>query len=209
MSPEEEELLLPRDILLTSGIHIGTRTKDRSMRDFIFKIRSDGLAILDVKKIDERIRVAARFLSRFVPSAIAVVCAREYGWEPVQKFCDVVGAIPITGRFVPGSLSNPSLPSHIEPEVALVVDPEVDFQVITEAALMGIPVVALCSTNNNSYNVDLVVPVNNKGRRSLATIFWLLARETMRERGEIGRDEDIPLSIDDFEMKIEKEAEEE
>lgn len=204
MSREQGELLLPRETLLTAGVHIGTRVRERAMRPYIFRVRGDGLAILDVERTDERIRIAAKFLSRFDPPTIAAVSAREYGWEPVKKFCSVVGAVPIVGRFVPGTFSNPILASHVEPKVALVVDPSTDQQAVEEASLIGIPVVALCSTNNSLKNIDLVIPANNKGRRSLATVFWLLAREILRERGEIGRDEDLPLSISDFEMKIEE-----
>lgn len=203
----EEELLLPRDALLTAGVHIGTKIKEKDMEPYVFRVRSDGLAILDIEKADERIRIAAKFLSRFEPSSAVAVSAREYGWEPVNKFCKLVGAVPIVGRFVPGTFSNPTLPSHVEPRVVLVSDPSVDSQAVTEASLMGVAVVALCSTNNRVMNIDLVIPANNKGRRSLATIFWLLAREVLRERGALGKDEDLPLSIDDFEVKIEEEAE--
>lgn len=205
---QEEELLLPRDTFLTAGIHIGAKSRDKGMEQYIFKIRPDGLAILDIKKIDEKIRVAAKFLSRFDPASIAVVSAQEYGGEPIKKFCELVGAMPIVGRFVPGTFSNPTLPCHVEPSVVLVTDPRVDFQAMTEAALIGIPVVALCSTDNNPSNIDLVIPINNKGRKSLATFFWLLAREILRERGDIGRDEELSISVSDFEAKVEEEVKE-
>lgn len=201
----EEELLLPQDTLLSAGIHIGTRMKAKDMEPFIYRVRPDGLFVLDVKKTDERIRIVAKFLARFEPSKIAAVAARLYGRAPITKFCEVVGAVPIVNRFIPGLLSNPIYPNRIEPDVVIVSDPRADVQAVREASSVGIPVVALCSTDNDFCDVDVVIPTNNKGRRALAVIFWLLARQIMRERGEIPPDGDIGLSIDDFEVKLARE----
>jgi len=202
--PVEEELLLPRDALLSAGIHIGTRIKTRNMEPFIYRVRPDGLFVLDIKKTDERIRIAAKFLSRFEPSKIAVVASRLYGQQPVRKFCELTGAIPIVGRFVPGSLSNPLYPERIEPDVIVVTDPRADSQAVTEAAKVGIPVLALCSTDNDFDGIDFVIPTNNKGRKALATIYWLLARQVLRERGELAPDQDPNVSIEDFITKLEE-----
>lgn len=203
----EEELLMPRDALLSAGIHIGTRMKTGDMEQFIYRVRADGLFVLDVKKTDDRIRVAGKFLARFEPGKIAAAAARLYAQEPVSKFCQVTGATPVVGRFIPGLLSNPLYPNRIEPEVLIVSDPRADIQAVKEAASVGIPVVALCSTDNEFNGVDLVIPTNNKGRRALAVIYWLLARQTLRERGELAMDKDLPLTVDDFEAKIAKEEE--
>lgn len=204
-----EELLLPRDTLLSAGIHIGTRMKTRDMKPFIYRVRPDGLFVLDVKKTDDRIRVAAKFLARFEPTKVAVAAARLYAQEPIRKFCEVTGATPIIGRFIPGLLSNPLYPNRIDPEVIIVSDPRADAQAVKEASNVGIPIVALCSTDNEFAGVDLVIPTNNKGRRALAVIFWLLARQVLRERGELPPDKDPPATIEDFEAKISREEEEE
>jgi len=190
--------------LLSAGIHIGTRIKTKNMEPFIYRVRPDGLYVLDIKKTDERIRVAAKFLSRFEPSKIAVVASRLYGRQPVRKFCELTGAIPIVGRFIPGSLSNPLYPNRIEPEVIVVTDPRADSQAVTEAAKVGVPVVALCSTDNNFEGIDLIIPTNNKGRKALATIYWLLARQVLRERGELAPDQDLNVPIEDFQTKLEE-----
>ena len=203
----EEELLLPRDTLLSAGIHIGTRMKTGDMEQFIYRVRPDGLFVLDVKKTDDRIRVAAKFLARFEPKKIAAASARLYAQEPVKKFCEITGANSVIGRFIPGLLSNPLYPNRIEPEVLIVSDPRADFQAVKEASSVGIPVVALCSTDNEFSGVDLVIPTNNKGRRALAVIYWLLARQILRERGELPPDKDLPSTIEDFEAKISKEEE--
>jgi len=203
-----EELLMPRDTLLSVGIHIGTRMKTLDMEQFIYRVRPDGLLVLDVKRTDERIRVAGKFLARFEPSKVAAVATRLYAQEPVSKFCEVTGATPVAGRFIPGLLSNPLHPDRIEPEVLIVSDPKADTQAVKEAASVGIPVVALCSTDSEFTGVDLVIPTNNKGRRALAVIYWLMARQVLRERGELPSNKDLPLTVDDFEAKIAREEEE-
>jgi len=200
--PSGEELLLPRDTLLSAGIHIGTRMRTKDMDPFIYRVRPDGLFVLDVKKTDERVRVTAKFLARFEPPKIAAVAARLYGRDPVRRFCEVTKATPILGRFIPGLFSNPLYPHRIEPGVVIVSDPRADVQAVREASSIGIPVIALCSTDNDFRDVDLAIPTNNKGRRALAVIYWLLARQILRERGEIPPDGDLSFSVDDFEVKL-------
>ena len=202
-----EELLLPRDTMLSAGVHIGTRMKTRDMEPFIYRVRPDGLFVLDVQKTDERIRVAAKFLARFESAKVAVAASRLYAHEPVRKFCEVTGAVPIIGRFIPGLLSNPLYANRIDPEVIVVSDPRADTQAVKEASRAGIPIVALCSTDNEFSGVDLIIPTNNKGRRALAVIFWLLARQILRERGELAMDKDPAVPIEDFEAKLSRDDE--
>jgi len=196
------QLLIPEDVYLTSGVHIGTQQKSADMKEFIFKVRSDGLYVLDVKKTDERIRVASRFIARFEPSKVLVVSARQYGQKPAKMFAKAIGAQVIAGRFVPGSLTNPILPNFIEPEVLFVTDPAADEQALKEALNVGIPVVGICDANNETKYVDLVIPSNNKGRRALATIYWLLTREVLKARGQIQTDEEFKSTVDEFEASL-------
>ncbi len=205
MELETEEvprLLIPEDVYLTSGVHIGTQQKSADMKDFIFKVRSDGLYVLDVKKTDERIRVAASFLARFDPTRILVVSARQYGQKPAKVFAKTLGSMVVAGRFIPGSLTNPVLPSFLEPEVVLVTDPAADQQALIEALGVGIPIVAICDANNETRNVDLVIPSNNKGRRALATVYWLLIREIMKARGLVKSDAEYKMTVEDFEATL-------
>jgi small subunit ribosomal protein S2 len=206
-APIIEELLLPRDTLLSAGIHIGTRIKTRDMEPFIYRVRPDGLFVLDIQKTDERIRVAAKFLARFEPAKIAVTAGRLYAQEPVKKFCELTGATPVIGRFIPGLLSNPLYSNRIDPEVIVVSDPRADAQAVREASRVGVPIAALCSTDNEFAGVDLIIPTNNKGRRALAVIFWLLARQVLRERGELAADKDPSVTIEDFEAKLSRDEE--
>lgn len=198
----EPEYLVPLEQYLVAGIHIGTHVCTAFMKPFVYRVRSDGLYILDVKKIDERIRVAAKFIARYEPSKIAAVAARLYGQKPVVEFCGFVGCKPFTGRFLPGTFSNPSLEIYFEPELVVLTDPRTDSQALKEASEVGIPIVALADTDNKTEFIDLVIPVNNKGRKSLALVYWLLAREVLRIRGVIQRDADLPKPVKEFEAKI-------
>ena len=194
--------MIPEDVYLTSGVHIGTQQKSADMKEFIFKVRTDGLYVLDVKKTDERLRIAAKFLARFDPQRILVVSARQYGQKPAKVFCKTVGAMVTAGRFVPGSLTNPILPKFIEPEVLFVTDPAADEQALKEALNVGIPIVGICDANNETKYVDLVIPSNNKGRRALATIYWLLTREILKARGQLASDEDFKMTVEEFEASL-------
>jgi len=196
------ELLVPLEKYLSAGVHIGTHICTAYMKRFVYRIRPDGLHILDIRKTDERLRIAAKFLARFEPSKIVAVSVRQYGQRPVQKFCTYVGCKAITGRILPGTFTNPSLEWYIEPDVILVTDPRADSQAIDEAARMGIPVVALADTDNRVENIDLIIPVNNKGRKSLALVYWILAREILREQGKIPPDQDLPEPPEAFEFKV-------
>lgn len=195
-------LLIPEDVYLTSGVHIGTQQKSADMKEFIFKVRTDGLYVLDVKKTDERIRIAAKFLARFEPSKILIVSARQYGQKPAKVFGKTIGATVVAGRFVPGSLTNPILPKFTEPEMLFVTDPAADEQALKEALNVGIPIVGICDANNETKYVDLVIPSNNKGRRALATVYWLLTREVLKARGQLASDEDFKLTVEEFEASL-------
>lgn len=181
-------LLTPLDNYLAAGIHIGTQQKNEDMKSYIYRVRNDGLYVLDVKKTDERIRSAAKFLAKFPPEKILVVSRRQYGQKPIEDFAKLVGAKAIAGRFIPGTLTNPNLSSFIEPEVLVITDPRGDEQALKEASDIGIPVVSLCDTDNAASRIEVVIPTNNKGKKALAIIYWLLAREILREREQLPED---------------------
>jgi small subunit ribosomal protein S2 len=198
----EEELLLSEEEYQKSGVHIGTQIKSKDMQDYIFKIRNDGLYILDIKKTNHSLIVASKMLSRVDPSQILVVAQRQYAFRPVIKFSEVLGTKSIVGRFIPGTLTNPQMKNYLEAKVVMVTDPLADTQVMKEARMIGAPIIALCDANNKTDYVDLVIPTNNKGRRSLAVIYWLLARQTLKFRGSIKDDSDFKYSVDDFEAQL-------
>ncbi|MGB7969714.1 MAG: 30S ribosomal protein S2 [Methanobacterium sp.] len=196
------ELLIPLDKYLAAGLHIGTQQKTKDMERYIYRVRADGLYVLDVRKTNDRIVAAGKFLAKFDPDDVLVVSTRQYGQAPVKKFGQVTGAKTIPGRFIPGTLTNPNYGKFIEPKVLVVTDPRSDSQAIIEARQIGIPVVALCDTENLLGNVDIVVPVNNKGRKAIALVYWLLARQTLRGRGDLAEDQDLSIPPTDFELKM-------
>lgn len=194
----EEEFLVPKDDYLKAGIHIGTKFKTKSMGRFIYKTRPDGLSVLNLKKIDERIRVAINFLSQYEPEDILVVSRRENGWKPVKVITHLLGIKSFPGRYPPGILTNPTLENYMEAKVLLVVDPWPDRNAINDAMRIGIPLVALCDTNNQANNIDLVIPCNNKGKKSLGIFFYILTKEVMKAKGLIKKDSDFKQTIEDF-----------
>ncbi len=196
------ELLVPINVYLESGVHIGTHMCTKHMKKFVYKLKPDGPYILDVRKIDERIRIAAKFIARYKPENVLAVSARQYGFTPVQKFAEFTNAKAVVGRFIPGTLTNPYLDIYVEADILVVTDPRVDQQAITEASKIGIPVVAIASTDAKLSNVDLVIPGNNKGRKSLAVIYWLLTRQVLRERGVLAPDGELPVGPEAFETKV-------
>ncbi|MGZ4848083.1 MAG: 30S ribosomal protein S2 [Halobacteriota archaeon] len=193
----EYKSLIPVDEYLAAGVHIGTQQKTEDMKRFVYRVRADGLYVLDVKATDERIKIAANFLSKFDPARILVVSARQYGQFPATMFAKVTGAKSVVGRFIPGTLTNPEYRDFVEPDVVVVTDPIGDSQAVKEAVDVGVPVIAMCDTNNMTTHIDIVIPTNNKGRKALALIYWLLAKEITKLRGQ-----QTDYAVKDFEIEI-------
>jgi small subunit ribosomal protein S2 len=189
-------------MILSTGIRVGTPVRTKYMTPFIVRANPEGLYILDISKTLSRIDVAAKFIGRSAISKVAVTSAREYGKTPVEKFCELTGATRILGRFMPGTFTNPSLPKYMEPEIVIVTDPQADQQAVIESTRAGVPVIAISNSDNVTSKVDLVIPANNRGRKALATVYWLLAREVLKKQGTIKFDSEMKMPIDDFETKL-------
>ncbi len=191
-------LLVPQDQYLKAGIHIGTKFRTKYMEPFIYKTRPDGLSVLNLQKIDERLKMAANFMAQFSPQDILVVSRRENGWKAVKAFGKHTGTKFFAGRYPPGILTNAALETFMEVKCILVTDAWPDRNAIKDAMLIGIPVIALCDTNNQANEIDLVVPCNNKGKKSLGLLFYILAREYLRNRNALGKDAEPPFTIEEF-----------
>lgn len=194
-----------KKLILSTGIRVGTAVKTKFMVPFITKASPEGLYMLDLDITLARIQTAAKFINRMNIEKVIVCSGREYANTPIEKFCEVTGATKMLGRFMPGTLTNPSLPYYIEPQLVLISDPQVDSQAITEATNAGIPVIGISNTDNITSQIDLIIPANNRGRKALATAYWLLAREILVEKGQLKGDESLKYEIDDFETKITEE----
>ena len=205
---QQNEIAGIKTKILSTGIRVGTAVKTKFMVPFITKASPEGLYLIDLDITVDRIQTAAKFISRVNIQDVIVCSGREYANTPIEKFCELTGAVKKLGRFMPGTLTNPSLPYYIEPKLVLISDPQVDEQAITEATNAGIPVIGIANTDNITSKVDLVIPANNRGRKALATTYWLLASEILIQKGELKDSEQMKYEIDDFETKIIEEEKE-
>ena len=194
MSQQTENEDLKKQIFST-GIRVGTEIKTKFMTPFITKANPEGLYMLDLDITLSRIQTAGRFVKKFDINQVLVYSGRTYCKTPIEKFCELTGAKKMLGRFMPGTLTNPSLSFYIEPQLIIISDPRIDFQAITEATNAGIPVIGIANTDNITSKLDLIIPANNRGRKSLATVYWLLAREILQDSKA------MKYEIDDFETK--------
>ncbi|MGV8171740.1 MAG: 30S ribosomal protein S2 [Candidatus Woesearchaeota archaeon] len=194
----EQTLLVPTEDYLKSGIHIGTKFKTKYMEKFIYKTRPDGLTVLNIQQIDERIKLASDMISKYAPEEILIVSRRENGWKAVRQFGKMTGAKVFSGRYTPGLMTNSSLKNFIEVKIVMVIDAWPDKNAVVDAYKIGIPVIALCDTNNNANYVDLVVPCNNKGKKSLGLLFLILTQRYLLARHMIKRPEDFKATMQDF-----------
>ena len=199
-------MLIGQAEYLEVGVHIGTKVKTPGMKRFIYKVREDGLYLLDLATIDKRIKLAAKMLARYEPKEIVLTASRIYAITAATKFAEITGAKILTGRVMPGILTNPNREDYMEPELMLISDNRNEKQALKEANKTNIPVIALCDTDNWIKFVDLIIPCNNKGRRSLSLIYFLLAREFLKEKGLIKSNEEFNYKISDFEAKAEMKA---
>jgi len=190
---EHEEI---KKKILTTGIRVGTEVKTKFMIPYIIQSSPDGLYLFDLDITLNRIETAARFIKKFDIEKVIVYSGRVYATTPIEKFCELTGAKKMLGRFMPGTLTNPSLPYYSEPQLIVVSDPQVDAQAVTEATNAGIPVIGIANTDNVTSQLDLVIPANNRGRKALATIYWLLASEILLDSKA------MKYEIDDFETKV-------
>jgi len=201
MSQQAEAQDIKKKILST-GIRVGTTVKTTFMQPFITKASPEGLYMIDLDKTLARIKTGAKFINKIEFDKILVCSGREYAFTPIEKFCEMTGAKMMLGRFMPGTLTNPSLSYYTEPKLVVISDPQIDSQAIIEATNAGIPVIGVSNTDNVTSKIDLVIPANNRGRKSLATVFWLLAREILIQKGQLNESDPMKYEIDDFETKI-------
>ncbi len=191
--------------LLATGIRIGTPVRTKTMEQFTARPRPDGLHMIDYGKTLQRIDTAGRFIAATGAKNTVVYTSREHGAKAVEKYCELTGAMQRIGRFMPGTFTNPLYPGHLDAELVVVADPMSDTQAMVEAGKLGVPVIAVCDTDNVTDDIDLVIPGNNRGRKSIAAIFWLLARSTLVHSGQLTEDQPMKYGIEDFETKAEEE----
>ena len=202
----QEEMLASQNDYLEAGIQIGTRIRVPGISRFIHKRRDDGIYVLDLPEINARLKHAAKLLSHYDQNAIAVTASRIYAVAPAKKFAEITGVRLISGRVMPGIFTNPNRDDFVEPEIVFISDTRNERQAVKEASKINVPAIALCDTDNWIKFVDLIVPCNNKGKRSLALIYYILAREFLKAKGLLSSDAEFKYKVSDFEAKIELRA---
>ena len=196
-----ENFLIKQETYLEAGIHIGTKIKTVDMGQFIYRMRNDGLYVLDLRKIDERVRMAGKMLAQYAPEEVMVVASRTYSGNAASAFSQLTGIKVFQGRFIPGIFTNVARDDFVEPKLLLICDPKGERQAVVEAGNVGIPTIGLCDTDNVTMFIDWVVPCNNKGRRSLALIFYLFAREYLMGRNKIASYDEFTTPLASFEAE--------
>merc|ERR1712071_187997 len=196
--------------MLAATTHIGSDNSETTMEQYIFKKKTDGINIINLKKTWEKLLLAARAIAAVEnPQDVFVFASRPYAQRAVLKFARYVGCSSIAGRFTPGAFTNQIQAAFREPRLLLITDPRVDHQPVTEGSYANIPIVAFCNVDSPTKFIDIAVPCNNKSPQSLGLMWWFLAREVLRLRGSISRDMPWEVMPDLFFYRDPEEAEKE
>lgn len=196
--------------ILACGSHIGTSQVDYQMEQYVYKRRPDGVYVMNMRKMWEKMVFAARAIAAIEnPADVFVISSRPYGQRAILKYAAATGAVAIAGRFTPGTFTNYIQKNFREPRLLVITDPRADHQAVREASYVNIPVIALCNSDTPMRNIDIAVPTNNKSIHSIGLAWWFLAREVLRLRGTISREVPWEVMVDLYFYRDPEEVEKE
>ena len=198
---DTKETLVPLTDYIACSVHLGTKVITPDMKKFVYKRRADGLAVLNTNLIDDKLREAIKFLLDFDAKDIFIAGKREAVWPAVEKFAEATGIRAFMKKYPAGIITNLTLDTFFEPKLAIICDPWVDKNALHDSNLVQVPVLAICDTNNYAQGVTQMIAGNNKSRKSVGIILYILAREFLKAQGK--DKEAKALKMEDFTGKLE------
>lgn len=83
LQPKEEDV----QMMLSAGVHTGTRNSDSMMTEYIWRRRVDGVHILNIGQTWEKLMLAARVIVSIEnPADVIAISARPYGMRATLKY---------------------------------------------------------------------------------------------------------------------------
>lgn len=106
MSGNSELLALKQDDvikMLLAKAHLGSSNLNFQMASYVYKRKTDGTHIINLKKTWEKLLLAARAICAIEnPADVYIISSRQTGQRAALKFAKYIGATPIAGRYTPG-----------------------------------------------------------------------------------------------------------
>lgn len=183
MEGRKKVTLVPVEDYVKYQACMGTKIIMPGMRQYVYKRRADGIAVINTNLIDEGLKEAIKFLNNYSPEQFIIVCKRPVGWKAAELFGQMTGARVFAKKYPAGIITNITLPNFFEPDMVFICDPWMDKNALNDAVTMKKKVLALVDTNNYSFGVDQLVPCNNKNNKSVGLMLYILAREYLKAKG--------------------------